>query len=353
MPLLACLSASAALYAAAPAGASAHAKRAASQAVSVKPDFAYYVGKTVTLYAGGAPGGTFYALDSIIAPAMASYLRCTINIVDVPAAATVPEQNDVAASAPNGLTFGEAGIGTDISQQATHTALINFALSKVVPIGANLPTDNVLIVQPSAGVNNLSQLLADSNANILGQVSGIALLTTNILFHAYGSKAPITTGFANATAAFAGFLAGDGTAEFASLAQAIQGYQEGKAIAVANSVAPPAGIQSYAYFKSVPTLAVYAAKHPPKTKAAREALAAMISVSGQETNQLLFAPKGTPAKYAAALTAAFRSVMAQKSIIPEMLAAGLAPGYMGPAKAESLLEYAIKSEPIMARFLND
>src|SRR5487761_1223516 len=65
------------------ASAKAHAAPAIKrQAAAVKPDFAYYKGKTILMIYWGSTGGVGDISSRVLAPYIAAYLHCQVNVTD-------------------------------------------------------------------------------------------------------------------------------------------------------------------------------------------------------------------------------------------------------------------------------
>jgi len=140
------------------AGAATSASRP-SATQPVKPDFSFYAGKTVTFYTGGSPGGANDELALIAAPLMASYLHCTINVVDIPAGATVPAQDTTAASTPNGLSFGQMGPIGNVENEVQNIPDVNFHMVQMEYIGGVSPAQYVIAATKASGIHTMTALI--------------------------------------------------------------------------------------------------------------------------------------------------------------------------------------------------
>jgi tripartite-type tricarboxylate transporter receptor subunit TctC len=119
--------------------ASAQTGNSTRHAATVKPDLAYFRGKTITFISPGAPGGSFDASARSIAQEMGTFLDATVNVVDVSQGVTVPGQDEAAGSQPNGLTLGELNVEADIESFVQNSPGINFALKKAAIVGGFPP----------------------------------------------------------------------------------------------------------------------------------------------------------------------------------------------------------------------
>src|ERR1700758_1127565 len=73
----------------------------------------YFKGKTITLISPDSPGGSYDSYARLFAPYVGQELGATINVEDISAAGTLQGSNQMAASAPNGLTIGMRNEGGD------------------------------------------------------------------------------------------------------------------------------------------------------------------------------------------------------------------------------------------------
>jgi len=102
----------------------------------------------------------------------------------------------------------------------------------------------------------------------------------------------------------------------------------------------------------VPDLATFVKHNPPKTKAGKAAMAALISLDAP-TNPFLFmaAPRNTPVQYVEALRDAFTSAMAQTSIKAAFLANNTLPGAYPGQKLDAYIQQQLKATPIFRKFI--
>jgi tripartite-type tricarboxylate transporter receptor subunit TctC len=337
------------------AGASARSSEdktsAAKKKAKVVPDFAYFAGKTITFITPGSPGGSNWDAASILAPLMASYLHCTINIEDIPQGGSIPAQNTTAAQAPNALTIGWMGPPGDILNSLTNVAGVNFTMQKQVILGAIPGNDEVLISRSGSNFPKLGDVMrAKTPISILNATTGIVDVSTLTFLGAYKIPTHIIYGFTNATTQYAGFLSGDGPVEFAQVSTSEPGLLAGQAKPLLQYLPPLKGTSTYNLLKKVPTIASLLKTDPPKSKAAVNALKEAIDMVGY-SNDVLFAPTGTNADEAAALTAAFRSALAQKGAQAAELNDGLSSGYIDPATALKDIHNEVTGESSILPYL--
>jgi hypothetical protein len=130
-----------------------------SHKATVKPDFAYFAGKTITWEVGGAVGSAAWELASVAAPLMASYLHCTINISVTPVSIT--GQNIAGDSQPNGLTIGEVTPQGDITDDLSSNPIpnVNFSLQTIGLLGAAPSPPSLFVAAPSSGFKTINDLV--------------------------------------------------------------------------------------------------------------------------------------------------------------------------------------------------
>jgi tripartite-type tricarboxylate transporter receptor subunit TctC len=302
---------------------------------AVKPDFSFYVGKTLTFDTGGAPGGAYDEFALSIGPLMASYLHCTINVVDNPNGATAVAADAGAASTPNGLTFASGGLDGYLDDDVAGTTNVNFPLKTQEYIGGYGPPPYVITTSPSSGIRRLSTLLRTPGEKWL-ELVGEGTSIDNTLIHAYKIPSPaVVTGYSNGAALQTGLLRGDGNVASQAIAQVFSNIEAGQFIPVAVTIPEKKGDTDYAQLAKLPVLSTYIASHEPKSRADRSALNALNTLNSAATN-MLFAPVGTPEKYVAALTDAFHSAFLQKGEQAFLIQQGISNTYVTPA--ESLRE---------------
>lgn len=332
-------------------GSLAGATDTASKSKTVAPDFAYYVGKSVTFITGGAAGAANDEAALIVAPLMASYLHCTISIIDMPAGATVPAQEAIAASVPNGLTFGQGGPVGDIESQDVGQNDINFPLRTQAWIGSFSPPQYVIAVTPNSGFKNLAAVFKSTTGGInFLTLTGGGSLNEQVLDGVFKLHARFITGYINGSAELTGFLRGDGNASVINAPATAPYIADGQLRGLALTQPYVKGEADYAIMSKLPVLSTYLAAHPPKSKAGKNAIK-LLNIYNAASNQDIFAPAGTPAPYIAALSAAFRSAVHQPGAQKALIFQGVPNGYnSGPATLK-LIDEMIKDGPAIAPYL--
>ncbi len=178
----------------------------------------YFKGKTITLISPDSPGGGYDLYARLFAPYLASALGATVNVENVNGGGTLVGTNQMAASAPNGLTLGLVNIGGDIASSVEKQPGINFDLTKLSWIGQPGQVPNVLVTQPGSGITSFSSLLhASSPVPVLDVRSGVGDLLNRVVLGAFHIPTNLLTGFNEVAALKQGFLAKDGKLIFESV----------------------------------------------------------------------------------------------------------------------------------------
>jgi tripartite-type tricarboxylate transporter receptor subunit TctC len=165
-----------------------------------------------------SPGGGYDLYARLFAPYLASALGATVNVENVNGGGTLVGTNQMAASAPNGLTLGLVNIGGDVASTVEKQPGINFDLSKLSWIGQPGQVPNVLVTQPGSGITSFSALLhASSPVPVLDVRSGVGDLLNRVVLGAFHIPTNLLTGFNEVAALKQGFLAKDGKLIFESV----------------------------------------------------------------------------------------------------------------------------------------
>jgi tripartite-type tricarboxylate transporter receptor subunit TctC len=326
-----------------------------AEAAPAKADVAFYKGKTITWDVPSAPGASFYDSATILAPLVEKYLGATVNIVSIPAGATIAGQDQAAAASPNGLTLGDLNVSANISNKATNVAGINFDETKVDYVSGLPINPDVFVISPSESYKTWDALVKArpsslSSADYAGSID----ILQRAMYGAYGIKAKLVTGYSDVPDQVAGFLRGDtqlAANQVPAFASTVAG---GKARPLLVTAPIPAGAAGYAQLKAVPDIAQYAVKNPPQTASGKNAIKAMETLFGAKAvNNVIFAPSGTPAPLVAALTMAFDSAQTSATAEAAFTKASLAPGYISPTQVAADITTGTKLEGAIGAAVSD
>ena len=172
----------------------------------------YFKGKTITLISPDSPGGSYDTYARLFAPYVGQELGATVNVEDVPAAGTLQGSNQMAGSAPNGLTIGMVNVGGDIASLVEKQPGQNFNMAKLSWIGQPAQIPNALVTQPGSSVQSFSGMLHPSgDVTVLDIRNGIGDMLNRVIYGAFSVPYKLDTGFEATSALKQGFLAKDGS----------------------------------------------------------------------------------------------------------------------------------------------
>jgi hypothetical protein len=286
---------------------------------------AFYKGKTITFISPGTPGATYDIWARLAAPYFASILHATVNVVDIPAGATIAGQDAAEAAVPNGLTIGMMDPVTDATNSITHTPGTNFNAQYTRFIGAFGPATEVWITKPGsitswAGAVNSPAKLTECVS--VGYLAFLVVLA-NYLFHI---PSTVLNGYGSPTTVESGYVRGDCDLVAQPLATVGPLIQAHQAVPLATAAKFPAGIGYRATVAGTPSIAQLAREFPPKTRTEKKVLTALLSIISV-ARYSVFVTSATPSSRVDALQYAMKKVMSNLGLTKTALNAGLPPGY--------------------------
>lgn len=170
---------------------------APTTAATVKPDFGYYNGKTVTFIVATKAGGGYDAYARAVAPYLQKYLPgSTVIIKNVPGAGHIIGANETYASKPDGLTIGTFNTGLIYSQLIGAEGM-KFDLTKFTWI-AKMSSDNrVLMVSTKSPYKTFDDVLKSSKPIVLSSagVASASQTDAEMLAKALGFKVKMISGY--------------------------------------------------------------------------------------------------------------------------------------------------------------
>lgn len=310
----------------------------------------YYKGQTITFISPVSTGGGFDLVARNIAPVMGIYLHANVNVEDVPAGNTIAGQDQLAGSTPNGLTIGELNIGADVDNQLTHTPGLNFNPEREAFLGATLGTPYVFVSSPSGPYKTYHSIAgAPTPPGFVTVSSGSQNLVAQVVDGIFGIKVRYIGGYPNVGPALTGFLRGDGQLSELSLTTYESAILAGQArpLLVVGTPSFPAAVRSV--MKTVPTLADYASKYPPKTSEQKKALAAVELL--MTSAQTFAAPGKTPPDEVTALRAALKFALENQGVRATMVKDVQVPGYISGPAAKSRFVSILQGSGAMTPYL--
>ena len=266
-----------------------------------------FKGKTITLIAPDAPGGSYDSYARLFAPYLGQELGATVNVENVDGGGTLDGTNQMAAASPDGLTIGMVNVGGDVASKVEGQPSLKDDVTKFSYLGQPAVLPNALVTQSGSSAGSFSSLVHSSDpVNVLDIRNGIGDMLNRVVFGAFGINHKLDTGFESTTALKQGFLAKDGLTIFeamSTLYPLISGSQA-KPLLVTGTVSLPTWRNALA---GVPTLDSELSKvsvSAGQTKALKEANA-LANLSDD-----FAAPPGTPAATVTALRQAFTKAAA-------------------------------------------
>jgi tripartite-type tricarboxylate transporter receptor subunit TctC len=278
----------------------------------------YFKGKTITLISPDSPGGSYDTYARLFAPYVGQELGATVNVEDVPAAGTLQGSNQMAGSAPNGLTIGMVNVGGDIASLVEKQPGQNFNMAKLSWIGQPAAIPNALVTQPGSNVQTFSALLHPSGSGSVSALdirNGIGDMLLRVIYGAFGVPYKLDTGFEATSALKQGFLANDGQTilEAMSTLYPLISGNEAKPLLVIG----PVQVSSYSKALSgVPTLQ---SEESTVSLSSAQKAAVTEALTLSDLSDDFAAPAGLPA---AELTT-LRNAFAQAAALPALKAQAL------------------------------
>jgi len=308
----------------------------------------YFKGKTITLISPDSPGGSYDSYARLFAPYVGQELGATINVEDVSAAGTLQGSNQMAASAPNGLTIGMVNVGGDIASLVEKQPGQSFNMAKLSWIGQPAQIPNALVTQPGSSVQSFSGMLHGGNVTVLDIRNGIGDMLNRVIYGAFGVPYKLDTGFEATSALKQGFLANDGQTilEAMSTLYPLISGNEAKPLLVIG----PVSLSSYQKVLSgVPTLQSEmssAGLSGGKQAAVTEALA-LSNLSDD-----FAAPAGLPASELSTLRQAFTKAAALPALQAQAAKESLPLSFIGGATISGQVNSALAKSSSIAAYVN-
>ena len=308
----------------------------------------YFKGKTITLISPDSPGGSYDSYARLFAPYVGQELGATINVEDVSAAGTLQGSNQMAASAPNGLTIGMVNVGGDVASLVEKQPGQSFTMAKLSWIGQPAQIPNALVTQPGSSVQSFSGMLHGGNVTVLDIRNGIGDMLNRVIYGAFSVSYKLDTGFEATSALKQGFLAKDGQTilEAMSTLYPLISGNEAKPLLVIG----PVSLSSYQkVLGGVPTLQTEmstAGLSGSKQAAVTEALA-LSNLSDD-----FAAPTGLPASELSTLRQAFAKAAALPALQAQAGKESLPLSFIGGATLSGQVSSALANSNSIAPYVN-
>lgn len=308
----------------------------------------YFKGKTITLIAPDAPGGSYDSYARLFAPYVAKQLGATINVENVPTAGTVQGSNQMAAASPDGLTIGMVNVGGDMASLVEKQPGQSFDMAKLSWIGQPAPLPNAVVTQPGSKVQSFASMLHPSDpVSALDIRNGIGDMLIRVVYGAFGVKYQMDTGFESTSALKQGFIAKDGQTilEAMSTLYPLISGNEAKPLLVIGSVDLPSYQKVLA---GVPTLQSELAKVslPAAQTAALTEAQNMSNLSDD-----FAAPAGLPASELSTLRNAFSKAAADPALQAQATKESLPLSWISGPSVTSQVKTALANSSAIAPYV--
>ena len=309
----------------------------------------YFKGKTITLIAPDAPGGSYDSYARLFAPYLGQELGATINVENVNGAGTLQGSNQMAAASPNGLTIGMVNVGGDIASLVEKQPGQNFTMTKLSWIGQPAQVPNAIVTQPGSSVSSFSGMLHPS-----GQVSaldirnGIGDMLIRVLYGAFGVPYKLDTGFEQTAALKQGFLANDGQTilEAMSTLYPLISGNEAKPLLVIGPVSLPSYQKVLSGVPTLQTAMSSAHLSGGKEAAVTEALA--LSNPADD----FAAPAGLPASELSALRKAFSAAASLPALKAQAVKESLPLSFISGSAVSGQVDQALANSKTIAPYVS-
>ena len=327
-----------------------------ADATSVKPDYSFYNGKTITFILSNTPGSGGDRATRAIVPAMEAKLHATINIQYVPGAQAIGE-DQLATAAPDGLTIGWLSMQSWFFSFLSQTSEVNFTLLKQDFIGALTAQTSVFVACTNSPYHTFKQVIqAGSPISMLEPTAQESTLLLKLIASSFGIPHTNITGYTSTAALQQGCIRGDGavTDQSASNLLTAAGTAFTPGISpLAISFKEPSTWTSAFMNAQAPTMGAMIARYGKKTKTAKLAQKLLLGlISSSAPLQLWWAPTGVPAARLLALQDAFDWSLKQASVQQGLFADNQMATLVTPDEARANIKLNLKNQTFLTQILN-
>jgi tripartite-type tricarboxylate transporter receptor subunit TctC len=309
----------------------------------------YFKGKTITLISPDAPGGSYDSYARLFAPYVGQELGATINVEDISAAGTVQGSNQMATSAPNGMTIGMVNVGGDIASLVEKQPGQDFNMAKLDWIGQPAAIPNAIVTQPGSSLKSFASMLHPSGSvSALDIRNGIGDMLIRVIYGAFNIPYKLDTGFEETSALKQGFLANDGQTilEAMSTLYPLISGNEAKPLLVIG----PVGLASYqTALSGVPTLQ---SEMSTVTLSATQKSAVKEALALSNLSDDFAAPPGLPASELTALRNAFSEAAANPALRAQAKKESLPLSWISGTDVTSQVTSALGNSQLIASYVN-
>jgi tripartite-type tricarboxylate transporter receptor subunit TctC len=323
----------------------------------VKPDFAYFAGKTINIIWANSAGSVPQFVSAI--PEVEAYLHATIDITYVPTGSGIVGIDEAMSAAPNGLTLGGSALSSIVSQLVfNENDPYSFSVQAIQYVAATRGEPNLIVSCPNSGTDFTSMKQVIHSTTLVKEMAtagGTNDLALAMMSGAYRFPFQILTAFTGGAGVVAGCEQGD--APIAQVSEASVESAAGNALDPGVVPLLETGEQStgssLAFLNNqVPTLVTFVKDNPPKTKLGKLAMQDLINLEAA-TNPFLYlaAPRNTPLQYVEALRDAFFSAMSQAGVKAIYVKNDTIPGPYPYNKIQAYVKQQLKNESTFRKFI--
>jgi tripartite-type tricarboxylate transporter receptor subunit TctC len=340
-----------------PARAAVRPQRAVAASTStVKPNLAFFKGKTITYIVPNTPGSTAGLVIVAMQQALEQYLGATINIEYLSSGGSSVGDDVIGHSTPDGLTIGDLPVSSTLNAIYAATGSINFPVVTTSFVGGTRQAPLLLVACQGSGITSFSQLVQNHTpATFIDPYPGQADELGHLLSSAYGISLTYFRGYTSSTQ-----LVGCERGDAALTTGTASNYLTTAGTAMVPGITPilmlgsEASSSPQAFLNSVPKLSAFATTHKVKTANEKEALSLAIGMANSSAPQFAtFGPPGIPAPQLLALSDAFKAAAQLASVRQAFLNAGLPAGWVPGTTIHAAVKSQIEHQKVIERFLTN
>ena len=313
---------------------------------TVKPDLAYFAGKTITFINGSAPGSGGDSLARPLAPYIQHYLgAAAVNVENITGSGSIASQDTIAAAAPDGLTIGELAASSNFEGYLGVSHAVDFNQTQETILGGVYTSPgSCIFASPSAPDQSARAFLKDKTVHRLGDVvPGTTDMIGRSILWSYRIPTLLVTGYTSESGLAQGFARGDEPYAVSALTAFISNAHSGTAKCILRMGVGkvPTYLATYPILKGATDLTQLMAQEPPATKQGKAVINELEALVATPA-YAFFAPKGVAPRVALALQDAVKYAEAQPQVRAQYVQQGNVPGYTTPAKVLSELKAVAK-----------
>lgn len=314
---------------------------------SVANAASFFAGKTITVIAPDNAGGGFDKYARLMAPALATTLKATVNVENIAGGGTITGTDRMVASKPDGLTLGMVNIPGDIGDMLQHNAALKADLNQLSWIGLTSPETLVMLASESSPYSSFAQLKASKRTVVYGgSKSGISWVGGATLLRAFNIPTRFLTGYGSEVQVSQGLVANEFDVCFGDIAGAFY----------SDIVSNKAKLLLVSGPSSVPSVekVISGAPQAPEIESqlSGSAKAAVTEAFALGNIGFGFAgPPGMPADRVAALRAAFMEAMTSSAVKAEAIKQSLSLAPMDGATLAQKVSAAESAASVLSPFI--